>query len=194
MEDVLSSRLRHYRSNSINADIHTFHIRSQAQYEPSLIHRMKENPKLFHAYIRHKKKTGRTSVGPLLPSGELSDSSLGMAESFSQAFSSGYTSHNLSNPALFQYSSTTVTDVDVHVEQVEALLQDLDPFTAAGPDEIHPQILKSCAAVLALRLTTIFNKSLREGKLPNLRKHSVIIPIHKNSGHMCATFATLWSQ
>ena len=42
--------------NSINADIHTFHIRSHAQYESSLIHRMKENPKLFHAYIRHKKK------------------------------------------------------------------------------------------------------------------------------------------
>ena len=56
MEDVLSSRLRHYRSFSINADIHTFHIRSQAQYESSLIHRMKKNPKLFHAYIRHKKQ------------------------------------------------------------------------------------------------------------------------------------------
>ena len=53
-----------------------------------------------------------------------------------------------------------MTDVDVDVEQVEVMLQDLDPFTAAGPDEIHPQVLKSCSAVLALPLTTIFNKSL----------------------------------
>ena len=56
--------------NSTNADIHKFLIRSRVQYEPSLIHHMKENPKLFHAYIRHK-KTGRASVEPLrLSTGE----------------------------------------------------------------------------------------------------------------------------
>ena len=164
---------------STNVAIHKFHIRSQAQYESSLIKRMKENPKLFHAYIRHK-KTGRVSVGPLrLSTGELSDSPPAMAESFSQAFSSVYTSHDLLAPAPFQKCAETMPDLDIHVQQVETMLLDLDPFTAVGPDGIHPRVLKSCAPVLSYPLTIIYRRSLSERKLPAHWKKSVIIPIHK---------------
>ena len=140
---------------------------------------MKENPKLFHAYIRHK-KVGRTSVGPLsLASGELSDSPHDMSESFSQAFSSVYTSQNPPNPAPFQQFPGTLADITVSVEQVEAVLSDLDPFTAVGPDGLHPRLLKSCAPILAYPLSIIYRKSLSESRLPALWKTSIIIPIHK---------------
>ena len=167
------------RFNNANADVHRFHLRSQAQYESSLIRRMKENPKLFHSYIRHK-KVGRTSVGPLyMSTGDLSDSPQDMVESFSQAFSSVYTSHSLPTPAPFQHSDSIMPDIVVQVEQVQALLESLDPFTAVGPDRIHPRVLKSCAPALAYPLTAIFRKSLSEGQLPVSWKTSIIIPIHK---------------
>ena len=162
--------------NAANADIHSFQVRSQANYESSLILRMKEKPKLFHAYIRHK-KVGRTSAGPLrLTSG---DSPQDMAESFSQAFSSVYTSHRLPNPAPFQTSLGTLTNITIQAEQVESLLNAIDPSTAMGPDGIHPHILKSCSSSLSYPLTIIFQKSLSEGRLPLLWKSSTIIPIHK---------------
>lgn len=50
---------------------------------------MKENPKLFHSYIRHKEL--RSAVGPLrLPTGDLSDDPAEMVECFSSSFASVY--------------------------------------------------------------------------------------------------------
>ena len=165
--------------NAANADVHNFQRLSQASYESSLVRQMKEKPKLFHAYIRHK-KVGRNTVGPLrIESGELCDVPEVMAESFSLAFSSVYTKHSLPNPAPFQHSVGSLCGVTIQLEQVEALLNAIDPSTAMGPDNIHPQLLKSCSAALSYPLTAIFHKSLREGRLPDIWKNSVIIPIHK---------------
>ena len=124
--------------NVTNAIIHKCHVTSQVEYEASLIHHMKENPKLFHSYIHHK-KIDCTSVGPpYSTTGELSDYPQAMAESFSKAFSLVNTSHNLPSPAPFQSAPGALTDINVDVQQVATLLQDLDPFTAIGPDGIHP--------------------------------------------------------
>ena len=139
--------------NAANADVHNFQHLSQASYESSLVHQMKEKPKLFHAYIRHK-KVGHNSVGPLrIESGELCDMPDVMSESFSQAFSSVYTKHTLPNPALFQHSVGFLSSVPIEPEQIEVLLNAIDPSTAMGLDCIHPQLLKSCSAVLSYPLS-----------------------------------------
>ena len=70
----------------VNNQLRTFASRSQIEYEKSLIERSKENPKLLHSYMRHKKQL-RCSVGPLrLASGAVSDDPGEMADCFLDAF------------------------------------------------------------------------------------------------------------
>ena len=72
--------------NVAYASIHKFYVTSQAERESSVIHHMKESPKLFHSHIHHK-KIGQTSVGPLCSTtGELSDSPQAMGESSKSFF------------------------------------------------------------------------------------------------------------
>ena len=66
--------------NRVNDQFRHFVKDSRAEYEKRLIKDYSVAPKLFHSYIRKKKK-GRMAVGPLrMPSGELTDSLNDMAE------------------------------------------------------------------------------------------------------------------
>lgn len=49
----------------------------------------------------------------------------------------------------------------------------------AGPDEIHPLLLKNCAATLYWPLAHIFNESLATGSFPNKWKRCSVTPIFK---------------
>ena len=56
---------------------------------------------------------------------------------------------------------------------------------AAGPDNIQPMLLNSCAGSLALPLKYIFNQSLSSGVFPAGRKTSYITPIFKSGSRNC---------
>ena len=57
---------------SLNRQCRSFAVSSQARYEAGLIDAWRDNPKLFHAYVRSK-KTAPATVGPLrLPGGQVS--------------------------------------------------------------------------------------------------------------------------
>ena len=58
-------------------------------------------------------------------------------------------------------------------------LRNIKTKKALGPDNIPAWVLKDHAALLAPALTSIFNCSLREGKLPNERNMANIIPLPK---------------
>lgn len=51
--------------------------------------------------------------------------------------------------------------------------------TSAGPDGIHPLILKNCASILYIPLTLIFNQSLETGHFPDIWKRYSVRPIFK---------------
>ena len=175
----LSSRTSLTKFLEINKEYRTFALRSQVAYERSLLTRMKENPKLFHSYIRHKKQF-RSSVGPLrLPSGNLSDDPVEMAECFSSSFASVYNKAVLTNPAKHQTFQTDIDQMHVSISDVEQVLSNLDVNSAMGPDRLHPMLLRSCAAYLAYPFYVIFCRSLAEGVLPAHWKRSLVIPIFK---------------
>ena len=50
---------------------------------------------------------------------------------------------------------------------------------SAGPDGIHPKVLKETAAQLCVPLTILFNRSLNEVLLPEDWKRVNVIPIFK---------------
>ena len=50
---------------------------------------------------------------------------------------------------------------------------------SAGPDEIHPQMLKILAPVIPLPVLDLFVNLLRQGVLPEDWKRATVVPIHK---------------
>ena len=165
---------------SINQRCRAHAVNAQAKYEEDLLRKSHEQPKLFHSYLRHK-KVGRPSVGPLqLSSGQLSDDPSCMAEIFAESFSSVYSRSIPSEPSPHQqFHESSLEHIAISREDVLKSLLELDGNSAMGPDDIHPLLLKKCADQLAQPLMTIFNRSLREGTLPDSWKRSLVVPLFK---------------
>ena len=163
----------------VNSKLRSFATLSQIEYEKSLIARSKENPKLLHSYIRHKKQH-RCSVGPLrLDADTISDDPKEMADCFLEAFSDIHTTAVPDNPAPHQRSHAVMADIDFDLADVRATLSNLDPNSAMGQDGLHPGLLKACATTLSIPLFMIYRQSLQEGALQSAWKSSLVVPIFK---------------
>ena len=164
--------------NAANEALRQSVIESQREYEQYLARQRKTRPKLFHAYIRKKKKA-RPTVGPLLVNGTLSDDPQIMSNKFVEAFASVYVDEILDNPSPHQLGQSEISDIAFTVEDVKLQLESLKCDSAMGPDNLHPILLKRCASVLAPAFYIIFRSSLDYGMVPDLWKHSHISPIFK---------------
>ena len=163
-----------------NRSVRGFSVASQASYELNLLNQSRDRPKLLHSYIRDK-KTARPSVGPIrLCSGELTDNPRAMAEAFASSFSSVYTKETLEHPAPGPHTRPiTVPWARSLVTFSQNRVQLLDSNTSAGPDNLHPVLLKHWAACLAYPLHIIFLQAYLEGHLPSSWKSSLVISIFK---------------
>ena len=56
----------------------------------------------------------------------------------------------------------------------------LSPVVVAGPDGLHPYMLKACSEALSLPLYLLFFRSLNERVLPTLWKSSIVAPLFKS--------------
>ena len=63
--------------------------------------------------------------------------------------------------------------------QVQRLLETLNSNKAYGPDGLHGELLKNCAAGLAYPLSLIFQISYNSGSLPSEWKLGHVVPIFK---------------
>ena len=70
--------------------------------------------------------------------------------------------------------------VEISVERVCSVLRSLDAGSAMGPDEVHPRLLRECAAYLASPLQQIFSRSLESRVLPDVWKSSIVLPLFKS--------------
>ena len=164
---------------NVNRSYYHFELREQAKYEEGLLSRLKDNPKLIHSYIRSK-KVGQPAVGPLkLCSGSMTDNPSQMAECFASSFASVYISKEPANPEPHQLCQGHLDTVIISPNLVHSVLQNLDPNSSMGPDNIHPSILKHCSRELAEPMSVIFSRSLGEGSLPRAWKSSLVKPIFK---------------
>ena len=60
----------------------------------------------------------------------------------------------------------------IEEEEVRKLLKDIDVTKAAGPDEMHPQVLHELRNEICKPLTPIFNSSLAAGMVPQKWKEA----------------------
>ena len=72
-------------------------------------------------------------------------------------------------------------------EMVLKKLLALNACKSAGPDGLHPRLLKECAHELAAPLSSLFKKSLECGRVPHQWKQSVVSPIFKKGSRNLAS-------
>ena len=166
--------------NQINHQYRNYHLANRSEYEWELASQIKTAPKLFHAYVRHK-KVGRPTVGPLkTDDGRIVEDSYAMSEMFATAFASVFNVDVPLYPTRAYLVGERMDDVQITHEEVDLILTSLDHQSSMGPDGIHPMILKTCHAQLSYPLHLIFKKSLATSTLPKQWTSSQVVPIYKN--------------
>ncbi|CAB3981872.1 Hypothetical predicted protein [Paramuricea clavata] len=75
---------------------------------------------------------------------------------------------------------STLSELNLCLDDVLIVLLNLDTNKATGPDGIPPRVLKETAHQIAPSLCSLFNRSLNSGSLPEEWKLANIIPVFKN--------------
>ena len=161
-------------------------------FEQRLVEGIKENPKGFWRYASSRMKTRPGVENLRTENGELTTNDDEKAAVLNRFFSSVCTHeelHNIPTPEI-TYDGPILEEVDISVEVVKKKLSALRPNAAAGPDDIHPRILRETAATLSQRrsatlsplLADLFRSSLDSGVLPDDWKLADVVPIYKKGG------------
>jgi hypothetical protein len=58
-------------------------------------------------------------------------------------------------------------------------VQNLDPYKAAGLDNLDPLFLKCSAEIVVIPITSLFNLSFVSSEIPKDRKAATVIPLFK---------------
>ncbi|KAA3680178.1 uncharacterized protein DEA37_0009933 [Paragonimus westermani] len=154
---------------------HTQHVQSK------ILQIAHENKNFLFKYIRRQRKTKPSALSLRLPDGETSSNPQVVAEMFREYYSSVY-NVDLPNwhPILPQrHFQQPILTADFSVSDVQDLLLKINPYSAMGPDKIHPRILKEAAVSLAMPLFDLFKQTLRTGTLPEAWKEANVSPIFK---------------
>lgn len=152
------------------------------KYVRGIAEKSKENSRAFWKFVNGKISTN--SLPCKLVLGEETAVSDGdKANLFAKFLSSVYierpTDNNLTN-FINSRNDQGHFKVFINPDIVQAVLARMDLSKGQGPDCIPPMFLRKCAEQLAKPLSTIFNKSLKDGKYPDCFKIGHVIPIYKN--------------
>jgi len=158
----------------------TSNIRSsKAQHERDIALSMKTNPKAFWRFVKATTGT-RESVGILhKPDGTSAIEDIEKAEVLNHFFASVFTREKEELPHTTLKTSTVLEDMTFTEETILKHIQRLKIDKAAGPDDIHPRVLKETQEESSKILSIIFNKSMQEGELPLVWKDARVTPIYK---------------
>jgi hypothetical protein len=129
--------------------------------------------------VKHKKQDS-SGVTPLKKTdGLLYSDTETQAEILNHQFQSVYTRENTSNrPSKGMSPYQSMAHIKVSSKGVRKLLRGLNIHNATGPNQI-PARLHDLADELAPILTSIFQKSLNTGDIPDDRREASIVPIYK---------------
>ena len=150
---------RRYLQTGHDADYHSFartrnELRSKTRnlkktFERGLAAKVKENTKAFWAYVNTKVKH-RSGIETLkTEDGNIAESDTEKAEALNQFFASVFTQEDLTDvPSLdIDFGGEPLEDIVFTQHEVTRKLKDLDPGKTAGPDNLHPALLKELACV-----------------------------------------------
>ena len=146
----------------------------------NLARNIKNNPKLFWKYTKSRLISRQEIPSLTKPNGEKATTDKDKAETLNAFFASVFTIEEKDTIPPVDYTTTikTLSTIEITPEVVLEKLLKLDPNKSQGHDMMHPYVLKELAHSLALPLSILFNKSLKEGAHDSWRK-AIIKALHK---------------
>jgi hypothetical protein len=161
---------------------------AKKEFERKLAEEVKQNPKAFWKYVSSKTKS-RSGVSDLeRGDGSMTTSNKDKAEVLNQFFSSVFTREDIDNvPSLGdRYEGEVLSDLKVTEEAVLKKLIKLKSSKSAGPDGLHPRVLKEVANQIKTPLRIIFQMSLDQGVVPQEWKSAHVSAIFKKGSKKAA--------
>ncbi|CAG2187314.1 unnamed protein product [Mytilus edulis] len=153
---------------------------AKLSFEQKVALESKTNVKSFWNYVNSKLKT-RSGIGTLeKPDGTLASSTADKVEVLNQFFTSVFTqTEDLKDYDTNSVSNNFLNDINICQEDVLKKLNKLKTDKSAGPDGLHPKVLYEVRHAICYPLFLIFNKSIKEGKVPDDWKNAIVSPIFK---------------
>ncbi|KAL8595284.1 hypothetical protein ACOMHN_020037 [Nucella lapillus] len=103
----------------------------------------------------------------------LTESNQEKAEVLNSFFASVFTEEEKDNiPNFPQRTSEKLLTLEISTKDMEDKLKKLNPTKSEGPDGLHPRILKELAHELSYPLKILFDKSIKENKIPTAWKQA----------------------
>jgi hypothetical protein len=153
---------------------------SKESYEIKLAKGIKYNSKQFYAYLRSKKKSNPTVSKLKKPNGEFTTSVKESADLLVKSFATVFTNET-------SLSRDCNMDI-ISVEQIDPLiisalneLLALDVSKCAGPDGVHPKIVRILAGNdnFVSAVTALYRSISDVRQFPEAWKRAIIIALHK---------------
>ena len=138
----------------------------------------KANPKRFWRYIKNVRNEAN-HIPALNHNGRLCETNKEKANALNEQFSKVFTKKIYNTVPLQTPLVPKMDRIEVTTEGVMNLLKNLDVSKAAGPDEMHPKILKEIAKEFTPVLTHFLRQSLTTNSVPNSWETATICAIHK---------------
>ena len=152
-------------------------------FESELIRNCKANPKLLFAYI-NKQKTCREFIRELT-NNEGVNTTDGkdivhiLNEQFGKVFNSTIDHLKIKPDKHVIKFPCTINNDFLSFGNVLKKINKLNSHKSAGPDGIHPLVVKNCARSFSVILSRIFKRSFETGTVPQAWKDANITPIFK---------------
>ena len=151
-------------------------------YESKLAQEVKQNPKRYYAYVQSNKHM-REGVGTLdMLNDNIALTNQDKAKTLLEFFKSVYRQPGTgptSDTSMGGADIPTIMEIRVEEADVARELGKLNPHKTAGPDGMHPAIVRPLVGALISPVTQLFAQSLSTGVLPNDWRTATVVAIHK---------------
>ena len=157
--------------------------KAKRKHEKSLAEGSKIDSKMFWRYVQCKVK----NIGGISPLqgelGHLSVTNIDKANTLNNYFSTVFVQENVNTLPKTELGDKSkgiiLSEIRVTPEAILEKLNKLNKGKAQGPDKVPPKVLMELSRELSVPLSILFNKSLKEGKIPSEWKSANVVAILK---------------
>ena len=136
-----------------------------------------KNPRNFWKIIKGNNKK---SIPTVMKFNDIeSNNNSEIVNLFAEHFSTVYKRSKLNLYPLNVNNEKIIDSINITELDIENVIKTTNLNTAAGPDEIHPVVIKNCSKSFILPLLLLFSKILESCTYPELWKISYITPVFK---------------